>query len=92
MSELAERVAARLADGEWFLGHDEVRGLVAEIGELRGRVDDLTGQVAGKDATIQRVRDYANYLIKSGVIRYEAFGRAVLVRIDGDPADDGSQK
>jgi hypothetical protein len=41
MSELSERTAARLADGEWFLGQDEVRGLVAEIGGLEAERDQI---------------------------------------------------
>jgi len=50
MSELSKRIADRLTDGEWFLGHDEVRDLVAEHAALEAEVRRLQERLTAAEA------------------------------------------
>lgn len=68
----------------------DMRTLLKDVARLQARVDVLTGQVAGRDETIQRVRDLGEMWV--GVAGGDSWGRHVLAAIDGDPADDGSQR
>ena len=64
--------------------------LLGYAAELQARVDVLTDQVAGRDATIQRVRDYAADLRSGRTSRFYAIGREISALVDGYLADDGS--
>lgn len=52
-----DELLARTSRRNFRTGRMTVRTLLAKVAELQGRVDDLTGQRDGRDATIQRVRD-----------------------------------
>ena len=78
-----------------FIAHarTDVPSLLAKVAELQGRVDELTGQVEGRDETIQRVRDLAAKHPRDpkGFVSGWIPAAHVIAAIDGDPADDGSQ-
>jgi hypothetical protein len=66
-----------------------VEDLIGERDNPAAQVQELRHQVAGRDATISWVRDLVERAERHG---YDLDPAQIRTAIDGDPADDGSQK